>query len=142
MTTVQVEAFYRAHHLDAPDILTSAEDVDRMLDLLASGEKSETMASLYSKQRENLASGFPDHEFLVGVDRERGVGIVAFSDEVNYFPVGQYRQEGGDVEYCFTGNPREFPAGSEIPIALVRDAVVEFLLTGGKRPECIKWREG
>ncbi|MET8274521.1 transposase [Streptomyces sp. NPDC005096] len=47
-----------------------------MIDYLASGEESETMAALYSKQRELLPSGFPDHEFLVGVNEERQVGIL------------------------------------------------------------------
>ncbi|WTG38685.1 Imm1 family immunity protein (plasmid) [Streptomyces anulatus] len=141
MTKVQVEAFYRAQHLGAPVIISSPEGVDTMLDRLATGEKSETMATLYSKQREVLPSGFPDHEFLVGVDRERKVGIVSFVDDRNYFPAGKGREVAGEVEYYFTGNSREFPADAEIPLPLVRDAVVEFLLTGGKRPQCIEWRE-
>ncbi|MFF2235805.1 Imm1 family immunity protein [Streptomyces anulatus] len=122
-------------------IISSPEGVDEMLDLLATGEKSETMATLYSKQREVLPSGFPDHEFLVGVDQARKVGIVSFADDRNYLPVGKSQEAGGEVEYYFTGNSREFPADAEIPLPLVRDAVVEFLLTGGNLPQCIEWRE-
>ncbi|MFJ9025960.1 Imm1 family immunity protein [Streptomyces sp. NPDC102259] len=34
----------------------------------------------------------------------------------------------------------EFPEDSEIPIALVRQAVKEFLTSEGKRPTCIQWQ--
>ncbi|MDQ0701065.1 Imm1 family immunity protein [Streptomyces sp. W4I9-2] len=122
-------------------IISSPDGVDEMLDRLAAGEKSETMATLYSKQREVLPSGFPDHEFLVGVDQERKVGIVSFADGRNYLSAGKGREVGGEVEYYFTGNSREFPADAEIPLPLVRDVVVEFLLTGRKLPQCIEWRE-
>ncbi|MFE7713190.1 Imm1 family immunity protein, partial [Streptomyces sp. NPDC057486] len=131
----------RGQHTGEPMAIYSSEDVDAMIDYLASGEESETMAALYSKQRELLPSGFPDHEFLVGVNEERQVGIVSFIDDKNYLSTGDLEGQGEEVVYHFVGNPRELPASAEIPLPLVREAVKEFLLSGGQKPACIEWQE-
>jgi hypothetical protein len=39
------------------------------------------------------------------------------------------------------GHVREFMPGSEIPIDLVRQAVKEFLGSGGQVPTCIEWQK-
>lgn len=46
----------------------------------------------------------------------------------------------GQVAYCAIGHRREFPDHSEIPVDLVRQAVKEFLISGGQRPECVQWQ--
>ncbi|MEU5083618.1 MULTISPECIES: Imm1 family immunity protein [Streptomyces] len=46
-----------------------------------------------------------------------------------------------EVCYSIMGSATEFPSCSEIPISLVRQAVKEFLLSGGRQPTCIEWQE-
>lgn len=136
----RAEAYYRKEHADQRAILTS-NDADSLIDSLLAGPDSENMAELHSLDRPLLASGFPDHEFLVGVDGELQVGVLGFMDETgNLVSLGD--SEGrGSISYFIVGNGTEFPDRSEIPIVLVRQAVNEFLSSGGQRPTCIQWQE-
>ncbi|MFF6982304.1 Imm1 family immunity protein [Streptomyces sp. NPDC008343] len=136
----RAEAYYRTEHADGRPILTSG-DVDSFIDDLLGGSDSENMAELHSLDRPLLASGFPDHEFLVGVDKELQVGVLSFMDETgNLVSLGD--TEGrGSVSYFIVENGTEFPDRSEIPISLVRQAVKEFLTSGGQRPTFIQWQE-
>ncbi|MFJ8078828.1 Imm1 family immunity protein [Streptomyces sp. NPDC096176] len=140
MTKVQVQAYYKKQHAEEPALISSPEDVDALIDSLAFGAEFESMAVLQSLQREDLPSGFPDHEFLVGANGERQVGIVSFVDDKNYISTSASKVQG-EVVYHVAENPTEFPAAAEIPLPLVREAVKEFLLSGGRRPTCIEWQE-
>lgn len=136
----RAEAYYRAEHADERIVLTP-DDVDSFIDALLAGADSENMAELHSLDRPLLASGFPDHEFLVGVDRERQVGVLSFMDETgNLVSLGDAKGRGS-VSYFIVGNGTEFPDRSEIPVILVRQAVKEFLNSGGRRPMCVQWQE-
>ncbi|MEU1601025.1 Imm1 family immunity protein [Streptomyces sp. NPDC005708] len=44
------------------------------------------------------------------------------------------------VEYYVAGHWTEFPDHSEVPVALVREAVKEFLRSPRNIPTCIKWK--
>ena len=78
----------------------------------------------------------------VGVDPERGVGGLAYQTaEGRWFSRGQ-DSKYDEVVYCYYGNAHEFPRDSETPPAQIRVAVVEFLETGGARPESIGWQAG
>ncbi|WP_415952084.1 Imm1 family immunity protein [Streptomyces sp. KLOTTS4A1] len=88
-----------------------------------------------------MESGFPDHELLVGVDSVRQVGVLGFMDERGNFVSHNPSGNAGDVTYFAVGNPTDFPGRSEISIRLVRDAVKEFLSSGGARPTCVRWKE-
>ena len=57
-----------------------------------------------------------------------------------YFTQGK---PGGpeDVVYYYTGSDREFPADSELPIEVLRQAVKEFLDSGGERPNSPTWQD-
>ena len=136
----RAEAYYRKEHADGRVVLTS-DDADLLVDALLAGSDSENMAELHSLDRPPLASGFPDHEFLVGVDVELQVGVLSFMDETgNLVSLGDSKGRGS-VSYFIVGNGTEFPDRSEIPIILVRQAVKEFLTSGGQRPTCIQWQE-
>ncbi|WP_217210413.1 Imm1 family immunity protein [Streptomyces sp. AC550_RSS872] len=136
----RAEAYYRAEHAEERIVLTP-DDVDSFIDALLAGTDSENMAELHSLDRPLLASGFPDHEFLVGVDRELQVGVLSFMDETgNLVSLGDGKGRGG-VSYFIVGNGTEFPDRSEIPVILVRQAVKEFLNSGGQRPTCVQWQE-
>jgi Immunity protein Imm1 len=120
-----IEARYRKEHVKEPVKLRTVEDAD-----------------VHSLLRPLLPSGYHDHELMVGVDGSRQVGVLAFMDSGgNVVTLGSpedYRYE--EVAYCEMGHRREFPDNSEIPVALVRRAVKELLVSGGQRPECVQWQ--
>ncbi|GAB3150901.1 hypothetical protein GCM10027290_39170 [Micromonospora sonneratiae] len=135
----KVAAQYLLEHVKAPLILTAAEDVDSLIDSLERSSVGCNLAQLHSLDRSALPSGFPDHELLVGVDGERGVGALAFMDDGNWTTLGA--DIGRDeVGYSIMGHLTEFPERSEIPIGLIREAVKEFCASGGRRPTCVKWQ--
>jgi immunity protein Imm1 of predicted polymorphic toxin system len=138
--TPRVEAFYRSAQGSDPALLSSPEELDAMIDELLSGPVHENMAALYSLDRPKLPSGAADHQLLVGVDRERGIGLVGFMDaDGNVITVGP--PDGRDeVVYYSCGEITEFPGPSEVPVDLVRQAAREFLASGGQRPTCVQWQ--
>ncbi|MEU1369095.1 Imm1 family immunity protein [Streptomyces sp. NPDC005803] len=137
----QVEAYYRQEHA-AERVKLTVDDVDSLIDTLLCGSDAENMAELHSLGRPLLASGFPDHEFLVGVDKKRSAGVLSFMDEGgNFVSCGRPEGQGDVVFYFVVDNGTEFPDGSEIPIGLVRQATKEFFTSGGLRPKCVEWQE-
>ncbi|MCX5105614.1 Imm1 family immunity protein [Streptomyces sp. NBC_00053] len=141
VTHDRVQAYYREQHADEPLVVRTPEDVDALIDALANGPEFENLAVLHSSERELLPSGFPDHEFMVGADGERQVGVLSFMDEKNFVSLGSSGSGGAEVSYFVVENPTEFPATAEIPLALVRQAAKEFLSSGGRRPMCVQWQE-
>ncbi|WP_158101836.1 Imm1 family immunity protein [Streptomyces swartbergensis] len=140
MTTRKVQAYYRREHGDNPVLLQGPSDVDALIDALLAGGPSENLASLHSMERPLMPAGVPDHELLVGVDAGPQVGVLAFMDDGNYASLDPSKGRG-EVSYSIMGNATEFPENSEISIALVRQAVNEFLSSGGQRPTCVQWQE-
>ena len=137
----RVEARYRREHGEAPVILSTSEDVEALIDALLTGPSYHNLAQLHSLDRPRLPSGYPDHELLVGVNRDLPVGVLAFMDAESGNVVTLDSSEGrGEVPYLIMGQLTEFPDHSEVPIELVRQAVKEFLATGGKRPSCVQWQ--
>ncbi|WP_187283445.1 Imm1 family immunity protein [Streptomyces sp. t39] len=138
----KVRAYYNRSHIDGLAVISTPEDVDTLIEALASGPEFENMATLYSLQREFLPTGVPDHEFLIGANRERLLGIVSYIDDANYLSLGSPEARNEEiVEYYIDDNAREFPASAEIPIPIAREAVKEFLLSGGQRPTCVAWQK-
>jgi hypothetical protein len=135
-----VEVYYRRGHRENPPILTSSDDVDRLIDVLLTGEEFCNMADLHSLDRELLPSGYPDHELLVGVNRSLPVGVLEFMDaDGNRVTLGPETGRG-EVVYHVAKNPTEFPNRAEVPIELIRQAVKEFVMSGGQRPTCVEWQ--
>jgi hypothetical protein len=135
-----IEALYRREHVESPAIISSPEDVDALIDSLLTGAVDENLAQLFSLQRSTLPSGDPNHELLVGVDRELQVGVLAFMDDGNEVSLGPLSSSRGEVVYCIMRHATEFPDRSEVPLELVRRAVKEFLVSGGQRPTCVEWQ--
>ncbi|AJF64044.1 Imm1 family immunity protein [Streptomyces vietnamensis] len=136
-----LDAYYRKEHARDPVIIASPEAVDRLIDDLMSGPADHNLAQLHSLDRPLLPSGFPDHEVMVGVSRDRNAGIIAFmdGDVGNIFTAGMPGSEPVTA-YFLAGHPMEYPENCEVPIALVREALKEFLLTGGNVPACVEWK--
>jgi len=135
-----LEARYRSENVEDPALLTSTRAVDELIDLLLTGPEYENLAQVHSRQRSLMPSGDFDHELLVGVNRDLNLGVLAFMDaEGNVVTQGAPDTRKEPV-YWIIGNRTEFPDHSEIPIPLVRQAVKEFLESGGMRPTCVEWQ--
>nr|WP_184288507.1 Imm1 family immunity protein [Nocardiopsis algeriensis] len=145
----RAEVRHRRKNGDRPDLIYSPKDVDALIDSMLENPITsyenfrviENLAQVHSLDRDLIpSSGYPDHELLVGVNVDSRVGIVSFMDaDGNFAPRGS--AEGrSNVVYYAQGEPTEFPDNSEISIDLVRQAVKEFVFSGGERPSCIQWQ--
>lgn len=76
---------------------------------------------------------------MVGVYKDAQLGVLSLLDDGNLVPSGSV--DRGVVGYHLLGHSREFVAGSEIPVDLIRQALKEFLAFGGKRSTCIEWQD-
>jgi hypothetical protein len=135
-----VKAYYKHEHDAEPLRLETAADVDRLIDGLLSEDYSHSIAALYVEGRMN-AAGAPDHELLVAVNNEDGdVGALRYmGGGGNYYSRGQAGNDK-EVTYYYTDSDREFPANSELPLAQIREAVKEFLVSS-ERPTVVEWQD-
>jgi hypothetical protein len=136
----RVEAYYRREHAEKKQLIETPEDVDALIDDLLESPPSQNLAVLHSLDRPILPSGFPDHELMVGANKDLQVGVLEFMDETGNFVTFSESEGRGEVPYCCDGNITEFPDHSEIPIDRVRQAAKEFLVSGGQRPTCVEWQ--
>ncbi|MGY4744144.1 Imm1 family immunity protein [Streptomyces sp. ATMOS53] len=140
VTVGRVQAYYRREHGDNPVLLQSESDVDALIDALLLSRPSENLAALHSLERPLMSAGVADHELMVGADGDLQVGVLSFMDDGNFVSLDSSKGRG-EISYSIMGKATEFPKCSEIPIALVRQAVKEFLSSGGQRPTCVQWQE-
>ncbi|GAA2697468.1 Imm1 family immunity protein [Actinoplanes palleronii] len=143
MTNFKAEARYRTEHAERPILLETAESIDLLVDALLNGPDDHNLAQLHSLNRPLLpAYGDPDHELLVGVDSVLGFGALAWMDaDGNQVTLGSGEGLAQAEMYFIMGHRREFPEKSSVPLDLIRQAVKEFLLSGGKRPTCVEWQK-
>ncbi|MGW1963706.1 Imm1 family immunity protein [Streptomyces sp. NPDC001935] len=134
-------AVFKEEHRDAPLLLDSEHAIDAMVDALIVAGPLHKGAQLESLDRQMLSSGLPDHIFLVGVSADGRFGILSYStgEEGALIPAG--RATVPVATYMFNTYPREFVEPPEVPVDVVRQAVKEFVLSGGQRPTCLEWRE-
>jgi len=134
------EAYFKHGQDEDPVILSSAEDVDRLLDDLLSGSWENSVAALYVVGRDN-AVGVPDHELLVAVDPEnKSTGAFRYmGGDGTYFTDNQSGAEGQTL-YYYMGSDREFPISSAIPLDELRLSAKDFLISGGERPSGVEWQ--
>ncbi|MEV7776526.1 Imm1 family immunity protein [Kitasatospora sp. NPDC086791] len=134
------EIRYRRGRIKSPDYIHSVEEVDALIDELLGGPASENLAQIIHLGRKEFMPGIPDHEFQIGVDKEHQVGVVLFIDHSgNYVSAGPLDSRNAP-EYYLAGHWTQFRDQVEIPIDLARQAVKEFLISGGQRPACIAWK--
>jgi hypothetical protein len=135
------QAQYRPVHGDEPEILSSPEDVDALVDRLLAEDFDHTIAALYLVERPLMPAGVPDHEFLLAVDPQLQVGALMFRDASgNWASLGS-ADGRTEVHYSLMGNDTAFPPYSDIPLDDVRCASKEFLASGGQRPASVRWQE-
>ena len=137
----RVEAYYLPEHRDGPEPLDTPEDIDALIDRMLNESILNSLAALYSVERPLMPAGVPDHELSVAVDAKAHVGALAFMDATGNWATLGSTDGHTDIRYYITGNEREFPDYANIPLDLLRQAVKEFLTSGGQRPTCVVWQE-
>ncbi|MFI1768277.1 Imm1 family immunity protein [Streptomyces sp. NPDC020800] len=135
------QAVFLEEHRNAPVLLDSEHAIDAMVDALIVADPLHNAAQLVSLDRQMFSSDMPDHIFLVGVSAGGQSGILSYStgEEGALIPAGE--ATAPLAIYMLNTHPREFLEPTEVPIDLVRQAVKEFVLSGGRRPTCLEWRE-
>lgn len=139
-----IEAYYRHEHDDRPVVIRTEADIDQLVDDLLAESFDHTQAALYLAERPLTEQGYPDHDFRVGINAERKVGGLKFAGPVDgsagvWYAAGEQSQHS-EVSYEYAGHPEEFPLDSELSLDQIRDAVKEFLRSGGERPTSVEWR--
>lgn len=131
------EASYVCGDAENLVILKDESDVDLLIESMSSQGEEANLSQIFSLDRPMISPSVPDHEFLVGVKKARGVGVLSYAGEDgNFLSKGP---DGEHVRYYLYGNIQDFPPGSEIPLDSLRSAVLEFVETKGRRPTCVDW---
>ena len=134
------DAQYRSTDDQERTLLYGPEDVDSLIDVLLAEPDDRCMAQVVSFQRPLLANGMVDHLLDVGVCRARQVGVIGFADVTGNYVTWNPSGGSDPSRYLMVGDTRTFPAHSEIDLDLVHQAVKEFLMSGGRRPESVAWQ--
>lgn len=138
--TFTAKAYYRRDHGTDPVAVTTASDVDRIIDdLLADLEGDNSVAAIYVNERPLTERGYPDHELRIAVDATRKVGAVRYAGNREAWYIRGAVNPAEEVEYFFTGHDESWPQDSDLDIAEVRTAAKAFLGSGGERPQAAGW---
>lgn len=133
-------AFYRDGHGRSPVKLSTAEDIDRLIDDLMVGA-AESVASLFVDGGPLTQHNEPDHELRIGVDAETRTGSVYYSGGMDaWYAVGGVTRHVDGLVYSYMNNREDFPRDAELDLAQVRELTKEFLATGGDRPASTTWK--
>lgn len=123
---MELEAWYDVE-ADDPAILTTAAEVDALLDRMVSDSLAFDVPPL-------VELSFADVVAYVGVDAKRQRGFITYNDTIS----ATDDPDSTPVEYDYMGNVREIPAYAEIPLSDVRTATLDLLT--GRPSEAITWR--
>ncbi|TCC39369.1 Imm1 family immunity protein [Kribbella sindirgiensis] len=143
--TYSLKAYYKHEHTDGGLLVTSAADVDALVDAMLAEPFENSVATLYIQERPRNDRGYPDHELRVGLYPEGKVGSLRYAGNVDgvigaWYAVGQQSQRE-EVFYYYTGHDEGYPQDSELPIEDIRRAIKGFLESGGERPASFDWAE-
>ena len=130
-----------AYRRSEPAVLATPQDVDVFLDEFLTADFATSIAMLYVRERPLNDAGYPDHELSVAVNAEDSVGGLHYSGP-NYsgFSKGAVSRYD-EVVYYYLDHDHEYPRDSVVSIGIIRQAVKEFLATGGERPTCVQWQD-
>ncbi|MCP2258864.1 Immunity protein Imm1 [Streptoalloteichus tenebrarius] len=129
----QLEVYYEFEHDDEPVVVSTPEQAGEVLERMRAA-----YADRWPVMAQVVVAGSTGFEYMhVGVHGD--VGVVSYSG-----PLGGFHSLGepvsGEVTYYYCGHNRELPANAQVRLALVRQALIEFLTNGGGRPSCLGWQ--
>lgn len=132
-----LNVFYEEEHTDNPVTVTTPDEVGTLLATV--GEKyPEGTAVLLTA----VVSDDPwGQELSVGIDGNKGVLRYSGGDHFDgVYSKSAIPSNAEPVTYYYVTADTEFPPNSEVPLATVHAAVVEYLTTGGQQPTCVDWQ--
>lgn len=116
--------------------LANADDVDRLLDQMAADAAKHDVPVMAEAARRD-ADGWGILQFGLGP----AAGFVGFMGPSGSAISSNGQAPADEVVYDYMGHQRDVPAAAEVPPEDVRQAVREFVRTGGERPSGITWRD-
>lgn len=120
---------------ESPRVVDSAGQMGDAFGAFLAESDGANPARLYHRARPTLPNGGVDHELLVAVVPGRGVGALRFGADGTWFTRGTAPPE----QIATAGAMYGFPDDSEVPLDLVRVALMEFFETH-ERPMAIEWQ--
>lgn len=134
-------AYYRRGHRDNPVHLESPADLDAMIDDLLSDadDGDNSVAAVHINERSLTEHGYPDHELRIAIDAPRQLGALRYMADLQAWYAQGKLNPREQVEYFYTGHDEQWPRDSDLTLDLIRDAVKQFLDTGGSRPTAPDW---
>ncbi|ONI84119.1 hypothetical protein ALI144C_15605 [Actinosynnema sp. ALI-1.44] len=134
---VELKLLWDHQHGDKPVIASTLADLTRVLDEVTAQAAAEG-ARLIVQAIPDLGPSAPLLD--IGLAGERGAMYYA-GDECpdGCFSSGGAPSNTGTVLYYFMTADTEYPPGSELPMAAIRQAAGEFMATGA-RPSSIDWQ--
>ncbi|GAA3465442.1 Imm1 family immunity protein [Saccharothrix longispora] len=141
---------------DEPEVVTTAEALDRVLDYIL--EHPQPHPPVFTvRDRPRLMDGrYPDHEVKVDADRGAGIGAILCGGPADFAPDAVLSDERGGswVSLGSTSRPSDgacvlymdkatrtpFPSSASVPLESWRAALHELLQTG-RRPTCVRWQD-
>ncbi|WP_312865994.1 Imm1 family immunity protein [Saccharothrix violaceirubra] len=125
-------------HGDTPVTVSTVDEADALIGLVRVESPSAAPVLL-----DVHLSGDPYAQGSdVGITVDRGV--IRYSGPEwphGVVSAGNASTDGEPRSYFYMGHGREFPANSEVPIDVVRQAVKEFMESSGARPTCVRWQD-
>ncbi|MEV5754954.1 Imm1 family immunity protein [Actinoallomurus sp. NPDC052308] len=140
MTSLDI--WYRGQN--EPVTAASADDVDALIERIRTGLPTGRRIIM-----DVHLTGDPWSQGLdVGIraDPAGDVGVLRYSGREwrdGVYSTSQHGPSpavGDEGKLWYDDSP--FPADAELPIDTIREAVREFMTTGGARPQCITWQPG
>lgn len=145
--------FTETRQADDPVTVRSEQELERALEeVLAYKQPHPTPVCAQGRPTFGPLN-LPDHQLKFDVDAEAGVGAIhAFGspdfhgDEAAgaFYSRVSRRTPADDVSpaalYIDFDTRTRFPPDAAIPLALLRQALLEFMKTG-RRPTCVEWQE-
>ncbi|HEX5401127.1 MAG TPA: Imm1 family immunity protein [Pseudonocardiaceae bacterium] len=133
---VAIEAWYDGD-ADEPAILRTVDDLDALLDRMASDGLGFAVPPLAELTRNDDGAWVVAY---IGIDAKNDLGVITYSDRDGSVISSNGRTDGDVVDYDYMGHLRELPASAEIPLAEVRRAVREFIAVDSARPTSVVWQ--
>lgn len=123
-------------------VIATEQDVDQLLDELLDGpDGPRSCALLYVRDQPMINGDIPDRELKVGIDTTTRLGALHYwQQDLGHAAYSHGDQVGTEpLQFVYFGNPRKFPPDSQVDLATIRQAILEYLHTG-TRPTCVRWK--
>jgi hypothetical protein len=132
-----LDVYYLREHGKNPMVVSTVEEVDALIDRVRAESPPAAPILMYVH-----LSGEPAAQGLdVGISSD--CGIIRYAGREwpeGVLSTGENPDDHTERPYCYMDNWTGLPAGAEVSLDVIRQAVKEFLATDGARPTCVRWQ--